>query len=231
MAAAIPIQSIASQAISMGASLLGATPIAPLLASPTHRLFPVKQQVSKARSVVVLALAHTERQPEMDWWDNQAGRTPGNRQLTKINQQLVNWLKKTYAAEASDRPYNVGGGGIFLKDAAVLAGLGVVGKNNLLITPQYGPRVRLRALILDLPIQYKGALDDFAPCDTCDGPCLQACPQNAFQEGSYQRNRCQRQLRKDETIPTIRQSPVVGMPPEFRIVYCRKCEFSCPVGQ
>jgi epoxyqueuosine reductase len=231
MAAAIPIESIATQAISMGASLVGATPAAPLRASASPRLNPANRQLFKARSVIVLALAHAEGQPELDWWDNQGGRTPGNRQLTRMSRGLANWLKKTYAAEACDLPYNAGGGGIFLKDAAVLAGLGVVGKNNLLITPQYGPRVRLRAIQLNLPIHCERALDGFAPCDTCDGPCLQACPQNAFQEGSYKRKRCQRQMRKDETHPIIRQSPVVGMPPEFRIVYCRQCEFFCPVGQ
>ncbi len=228
---AIPIENIATQAILMGASLVGATPFAPLLESPSHRLLPVSQQLRKARSVVVLALEHAEGQPEMDWWDSQKGRTPGNRQLTKINHGLADWLKKTYSAEAYDLPYNPGRGGIFLKDAAVLAGLGVVGKNNLLITPQYGPRIRLRASLLNRPIHYKRALGDFAPCDACDGPCLQACPQNAFQEGNYERKRCQRQMQKDETKPIIRQSPVVGMPAEFRIAYCRQCELFCPVGQ
>jgi epoxyqueuosine reductase len=228
---AIPIENISTQAILMGASLVGATPVASLLESPSHRLLPVNPQLPKARSVVVLALEHAQGQPEMDWWDNQKGRTPGNRQLTKISCRLAKWLKKTYSAEASDLPYNPGRGGIFLKDAAVLAGLGVVGKNNHLITPQYGPRVRLRATLLNRPIQYKRALDGFVPCDACDGPCLQACPQNAFPEDNYERKRCQRQMQKDETKPIIRQSPVVGMPAEFRIAYCRQCELFCPVGQ
>jgi epoxyqueuosine reductase len=228
---AISFETIAARAISMGASLVGVTPVAPLLASPSHQLLSVHRKVPKACSVVILALEHTEGQPEMDWWDNQEGRTPGNRQLTKINRRLANWFKQTYSAEAYDLPYNAGQGGIFLKDAAVLAGLGVVGKNNLLITPQYGPRVRLRASLLNLPLPYKSALDGFAPCDACARPCVQACPQNAFQEGHYERQRCQQQMQKDETNPIIRQSPVVGMPAEFRIAYCRQCELFCPVGQ
>jgi epoxyqueuosine reductase len=231
MASAIPIENIATQAMLMGASLVGATPVAPLVVSFSHRLLPVRRQVTKARAVVVLALEHPEGQPEMDWWDRQRGRTPGNRQLAKINRRLANWLKKTYAAEACDLPYHPGRGGIFLKDAAVLAGLGAVGKNNLLITPQYGPRVRLRAALLDRPIQSKRSLDGFVPCDACDGPCLLACPQNAFQEGNYNRKRCQRQMLKNEANPIIRRSPIVGMPAEFTIAYCRQCELSCPVGQ
>ncbi len=231
MDSGILIEKISARAISMGASLVGVTPVVPLLESPSHRLLPANRQVLKARSVVVLALKHNVGQPEMDWWDNQEGRTPGNRQLAKINRRLAKWLKKTYLAEVCDLPYNAGRGGIFLKDAAVMAGLGVVGKNNLLITPQYGPRVRLRASLLNLPIKHKRAFDGFAPCDTCDGPCIQACPQNVFHEGYFKRKRCQRQMQKDEAKPIIRQSPVVGMPVEFRIAYCRQCELLCPVGQ
>jgi epoxyqueuosine reductase len=36
-------------------------------------------------------------------------------------------------------PYKVEEGGMFLKDAATLAGLGIIGKNNLLITPEFEP--------------------------------------------------------------------------------------------
>jgi epoxyqueuosine reductase len=228
---AISFGKISARAISLGASLAGAARVTTLLESPSHRLYPLDRRVRDACSVVVLALEHAAGQPEMDWWDRQGGRTPGNRLLIRINRRLTNWLKKKYSAEACELPYNAGASGIFLKDAAVLAGLGVLGKNNLLITPQYGPRVRLRALMLDRPLEHTGALESFAPCDACDGPCIRACPQKAFQEGPYQRKRCLRQMQRDETNPIVRQSPVVGMPAEIRIAYCRQCELSCPVGQ
>jgi epoxyqueuosine reductase len=35
--------------------------------------------------------------------------------------------------------YKVEEAGMFLKDAATLAGLGIIGKNNLLITPEFEP--------------------------------------------------------------------------------------------
>ncbi len=227
---AIPFEKIAAQAISIGASLAGAAHVATLLDSPSHQFHPVDQRVREARSVIVLALSHADGQPKMDWWDNRKGGTPGNRLLMDINRSLIKWLKKEYAAEAYGLPYQAVRKGIFLKDAAVLAGLGVMGKNNLLITPQYGPRVRLRALLLNLPLQCTGPLDGFAPCDGCDGPCMQACPREAFHGGSYQRNRCRLQMKKDESAQIVIEQPGVWISAQIRIAYCRLCELACPVG-
>lgn len=227
----VPFEKTTARAISLGASCVGAVPVAKLLESPSHRLYPVDRRAPRDGTIVVLALAHPDAQPEMDWWSRHQDRTPGNRMLINISRRLKNWLAETYAAEACALPYHSGQSGIFLKDAAVLAGLGVLGPNNLLITPEYGPRVRLRAMLLNIGIEAPGPLDDFAPCDECDRPCLEACPTGAFQDGCYQRERCRLQMKADETEPIVRQSPVIGMPPEFMIDYCRRCELACPVGQ
>jgi len=40
-------------------------------------------------------------------------------------------------------------GGVYLKDAAVFAGLGVLEKNNLLLDQKWGPRIRLRAVLIE----------------------------------------------------------------------------------
>ena len=231
MESAIPFKEVAAQAIALGASLVGVTHVATLLDSPSHRLHPVKRCARDACSVLVLALAHTEGQPEMDWWDNRQGRTPGNRRLIKINHRLTKWLWEAYAVEAHELPYHAIHRGVYLKDAAVLAGLGVMGKNNLVITPQYGPRVRLRALLLDRPLESTGPLDGFAPCDGCAGVCMQACPWEALQGGSYRRERCWQQMEEDETDQIVLTPPFVGMPPRHVIAYCRRCELACPVGQ
>jgi epoxyqueuosine reductase len=222
-------KAITARAISLGAALVGTVDVATLMASPSHRQFSARR-VRAAGAVIVLALAHPAGQPKMDWWDRQRGRTPGNRRLIKINRRLAGWLTKKYGVEACELPYSVGGRGVFLKDAAVLAGLGAIGRNNLLITPAYGPRVRLRALLLDRPLRYARAPKGFAPCDGCDGPCMQACPRNAFEGGSYHRERCLRQLQENERNPIVQPSPVVGMPTFYSIDYCRRCELACPVG-
>ncbi len=231
MAPAIPLEKIEAQALSLGASLVGAVDIATLLGSPSHRAYPVQRRVRDACSVVVLALAHADSRREMDWWDNQKGKTPGNRLLLEMIRNLMTWFRKAYSTEAYNLPYHASQGGIFLKDAAILAGLGVMGRNNLLITPQYGPRVRLRALLLNRKVQHAGPLDGFAPCDGCDAPCMQACPRNAFDRGFYRVNRCRLQMKEDEMRKIVLKQPVVGMPAAVKIAYCRRCELSCPVGR
>ncbi len=98
-----------------------------------------------AKSVLVLALVHKAAEPELDWWDAE-GDSLGNRKLESIAKALRESLKEALNTTAHLLPYHVGKGGIFLKDASVLAGVGIIGMNNLLITPEFGPRIRLRAL-------------------------------------------------------------------------------------
>jgi len=70
---------------------------------------------------------------------------------------------------------------------AVRAGLGWVGRNGLLITPEFGPRVRLAAVytsIENLPFAETNDhswISDY--CSTC-GLCIRKCPVGAIQEES-----------------------------------------------
>ena len=226
-----PFDPITAQAVSLGASLVGVTRVATLLDSPSHRFHPVAQRVSESISVIVLALAHNKRQPELDWWDGQKGGTPGSRVLIKINNDLAKWISRKYSAEAYGLPYQAARKGIFLKDAAVLAGLGVIGKNNLVITPQYGPRVQLRALLVNLPLRCTEPPDFFAPCDDCAEPCKKVCPRKSFKDSAFQSKRCLIQMRKDEAAKIVQKQPTVWRPAQYQIAYCRLCELSCPVGR
>ncbi len=107
-----------------------------------------------------------------------------------------------------------------------MAGLGTIGANNLLVTPQYGPRVRLRALVLDCPLEPTGPVE-FDPCAACGTPCLQACPRGALVASGggqvhYSRAACSGQMLSDEADAASSQDGVTR--------YCRRCELVCPVG-
>jgi len=143
----------------------------------------------------------------------------------EIQDKMAAWLAATLGIEARALPYAVERGGIFLKDAAVLAGLGVIGANNLLLSPAYGSRLRLRALLLDADLE-PDLLLDYDPCSGCHHPCWSACPQNAFPEGAYERKSCLVQMGLDEANSWL----VEEDSKELVVDYCRACELACPVG-
>jgi epoxyqueuosine reductase len=154
----------------------------------------------------------------------------GNRYLRRTSQALKRWLLKEHGLNAVPLPYHVENGGLFLKDAAVLAGLGIVGRNNLVVHPQWGPRVRWRSLLIREALAPTSALQGFAPCDTCDGFCHKACPAAAFAQGGYHRPPCLRQMNKDEAQPGQMSEPDFHGRRHAVIKYCRACELACPVG-
>ena len=194
-------------------------------------------------SVIIIALEHPEANPELDWWKQGCpGGAEGNRELISIIEGLCEWLAKQ-DIETKPLPYQAGDGGTFLKHAAVLGGLGCLGKNNLLVTPEYGPRVRLRAMLIKIALTGVGIIN-FDPCRDCSMPCREACPQNAFGksartpapganqlpagDGAYQRALCQLQMEQDErNAETIKTKPGRAAKP---VRYCRRCELACPVG-
>lgn len=188
--------------MSLGAAMAGVVNIESLKSSSSHRIYPkigknlkvdwqdLKDDIQPARvdwpedavSAVVIGVLHNADKPELDWWDGKG--TPGNRILMRINKRLSEWIETKFHIKTYKLPYFVEKGGIFLKDAAVMAGLGCIGKNNLVITPGHGPRTRFRALLLDRMAEATGPLE-FNPCKECEQPCRKACPVKAFQKTIY----------------------------------------------
>ena len=64
------------------------------------------------------------------------------------------------------------------KTVATRAGLGWIGKNCLLVTPQYGSAVRLSSLLTNAPLQC-GERIDRSRCGSCS-LCVQKCPAQAL---------------------------------------------------
>jgi len=193
-----------------------------------------------AKSLLVVGLSHPRDLPKLDWWDGKG--TPGNRLLIDIMSHTQEQIESKLKINTQKLHYYVEKGGVFLKDAAVLAGLGCIGKNNMLVTREYGPRVRLRALFLGAEIDPTGPVE-FDPCADCKVSCRSVCPEKAMGEkvsafesikgslklpardGAYDRKLCNIRMEKD--IDESNEFAGGHVP----IKYCRKCEFVCPVGK
>jgi len=68
------------------------------------------------------------------------------------------------------------------KLVANLAGLGWIGKSCLLITREYGPRVRLTSVLTDAPL--RTGLRIGTDCDKCDA-CVRTCPARALTGATF----------------------------------------------
>ena len=71
--------------------------------------------------------------------------------------------------------------------AAALAGLGVVGKNNLLITEKYGSYVFIGTIATDLALESRS--HTVRACIGCNA-CISACPGGALTDGGFDASRC-----------------------------------------
>lgn len=237
-----PIEKIIlEKAKTLGASLAGIASVEDLKASPSYAAYdkaPFYEEYkgvtwrAEHKSVLVWALIHPVSEPALDWWSMKVpGFTPGNGVMRMQSRKLRIWLGEELDIQALSLPYQIEYGGAFLKDAAVLAGLGVIGKNNLLVTPEFGTRVRLRGIFMEAVLAPTGPLD-FDPCNGCDKPCHRACPRNAFRSGRFERALCKLENDQREADFEIIAGSVMGIEEESKVVKpCRNCELACPVAQ
>lgn len=126
----------------------------------------------------------------------------------------------TAAPLPSDTPYDywesgtlTGKGVISMRHAAVLAGLGSMGKNTLVINETYGNLLNFGAVLTDLelrPDELSGEL-----CIEGCSRCIDACPQHALDGVTANQKLCR---------PFAYGANDRG----FGVVNCNRCRLACP---
>ncbi|MCP4691592.1 MAG: epoxyqueuosine reductase [Desulfobacterales bacterium] len=234
-------ETIVQKAKELGASLAGITTVEKLKASPSYEAYDKKpfyeeyegvKWREEHKSVLVWALHHPRSEPVLDWWSMKVpGFTPGNGVMRLQSRKLRIWLGEELGIKALSLPYQIEYGGAFLKDSAHLAGLGVIGRNNLLVTPEFGTSVRLRGIFMEAELEPTGPLD-FDPCNGCGAPCHKACPRNAFRSGSFERPYCKKENDKRDAESEMIDGAIMGIDvPSMVSKPCRFCELACPAAR
>jgi len=103
------------------------------------------------------------------------------------------------------------------KAVAREAGLGWIGRNNLLVNPSFGARIRLVTVLTDAPLREDRPIE--GACDNCSA-CVDVCPAGAIKETSEQFDhiKCYDKLRE------FQRSGLVGQ------YICGVCVKACKSG-
>jgi epoxyqueuosine reductase len=122
-----------------------------------------------------------------------------------------------------------------LKTSAVKCGLGSQGKNTLLINPNYGPRIRLVAVLTTVDLDVDEPFKDDL-CGDCE-KCITACPTRALEPYKIKINRCLAYVAENphaQDIPDdVRKiaKKLVQRPTSNSYIECSTCIAVCPIGK
>lgn len=113
------------------------------------------------------------------------------------------------------------------KYAAVNAGLGWIGKNDVIITEKYGPRVRLSAILIDSMFTY-GQKITKSNCPNLCRKCVEACPYNALHDVKWDID-----VLRNEIIDyqLCNQKRSLYIEKHGRKNACGLCMAACPIGR
>lgn len=263
---------VKAQARALGADLVGIADGRVLDANPpdpSDPRRPIDVTELDSERVIVLAKRVSSGSTRIHAWNNRHKYYNDELALTRIEEaslELVYWLEAAgYPAvivpPTHVDPWRYEGDPrahqstlISLPHAAVEAGLGTLGLNLQLITPEFGPRVILTAVLCSAPVECDRARTEALCLGPSCGRCLETCPADAVLEWQRDWPKCdthrapygfskltdhleqiiasdnakaRKELLRSETSFNLWQSILRG---SGAITGCRRCADVCPVG-
>jgi len=201
---------IKAKAKEFGADLVGIADGAVLDAyppDPKHPQTPTLVSPRDNASVIVLAKRHLAGTTRLKEWNERHKQYAAELTLSQLEEaslKLVYFLEDEGGypgliipplhtdAIRNYRAYMEGGtyGALSLVHAAVEAGLGTLGLNLMLLTPEYGPRVILTAVLTSAKLEPdKRIAKPLCLGEEC-GRCLMACPADAVLHWGLDKKKC-----------------------------------------
>ncbi|MHA1300513.1 MAG: hypothetical protein ACTSO9_13930 [Candidatus Helarchaeota archaeon] len=171
--------------------LIGITDINRLKNAPKR--FRATDYLPKAQSIIVIGCKIPEG--SVDYWTKTSssyqyyGYALPNKELGRACLHISKLVEKdgyrcfpiVPTGHSKDWDYKKQMGEFSHRHAAVAAGLGEIGYNRLVITPQFGNRVRFCSIITEAPLSPDPMYNGPALCDRCKR-CIKACPGNCLDE-------------------------------------------------
>ena len=203
---AVDAQFIKDMILAEGVDLVGIASAKDLLLAKPAR--PPGGLMPTARSVIVMAVSHSlgaVYAPDIRLWTRNKMQT--SRLLDQVAEKVGRCLERQgflTLPVSADKPVEIHKtdprtgrrldhtktlGQLSLKHAAVSAGLGNMGRSNLLITERFGPHVRLGGIITEAPLE-ADTPRVFDPCPAGCRRCEEACPVGALRAGTYTVDPC-----------------------------------------
>lgn len=216
-----------------GADLVGIADLAQLKeelrTGPKDLLSPYTAAISIAVVLDMKAVAEMQGEPTPAYADNCKAL---NKKLNTLTELIVDWIRKQgFKCEAvpASKKLVEGGteGSASHKAIAIMAGLGWQGKNLLVVTPKYGPRVRLSSVLTDMPFCFDSPIKN--RCGRCTA-CYEACPVGAIKNVNTDFHYSDRNEAIDLDAchnNTLKYVDVPGV----NYTFCGQCIPVCPHGK
>lgn len=221
-------QQLISEAQRVGIDLTGISPAGRLEKAPSGRR--PADILPAAKSVIVLAQRFLNGPMDSRHWTSYTAVHDGNiARLDTAAYYLAKYIEENFHAAAIpvpamtpyfhwDEQAQYAAGDLSHKHAAVAAGLGVMGKNSLLITPRYGNQINLVSIITDQELEPDPLLTEEL-CPPGCRLCVDACPAEA--------------IRGDHTVDqqACRSHCWTKLARGFPVLQCWECRSCCPANK
>ena len=255
------VKDIKRAAFDLGANLVGFADANTLIDEKTGR--NPQNILPGARTVIVIAVKYLDGvllSPEIRMAVNDCRHI--DLQLGQISRKIGCMIEEKgftsvplpsyYPLEMNERTKGLIGD-ISLKRAGAIAGLGEIGANGLLITPEFGPRIRLSGILTDLHIENPNEAEKkFLDCNRC-GLCIENCPGQALRIDGIDVRKCIKHVGgpyglsslknfivsvldrpKDEAIKLVNSPELWNYYQNFMVgvhFNCHVCQSICPIGK
>lgn len=191
-----------------------------------NRIYPTAY-LPEVKTIISIAFPYWDGQVIKNGFSRYTQRLDYHHVLDKYLQQITMFIEKLGGRAKA----LVDSHGLPERYIAYLAGVGTIGKNNMLYTEKYGSYVFLGEILTDLELEQVASsrnletLMQYSQCGACE-KCLKVCPTQVLHLPNKQTNRCVSYLTQKKELD-IKEINLLG----GRLFGCDTCQLVCPLNE